>query len=177
VRTLLSIAVAFMCSSAHASPPPPQEAELAANLLDWAIELSGYSRPSTAPSVEFVSQAFFDANACGGRHCRVWGWYPNTGKAIVYVHEGARDLLLDGSDPRSLIAASIVVHEFTHFLQAAKRGFASYDCEAALALEREAYSVQNAYIAAQGSYVRVGMSMHSAGCGGNAHASGAVTAR
>lgn len=171
MRTRLLIALAFVSSSAHALPPSPQEAELSATLFDWAIELSGYSRPSTAPSVEFVSQAFFDANACGGRHCHVWGWYPNTGKAIVYVHERARDLLLDGSDPRSLLAASIVVHEFTHFLQAAKRGFASYDCAAALELEREAYSVQNAYIAAEGSYLRVGMSMHNAGCSGNAHAS------
>jgi hypothetical protein len=84
------------------------------------------------------------------------------------VHEAARELIEDGSDPRSLLAASIVVHEFTHFLQAANRGFARYTCEKALELEREAYNVQNAYIVAYGRYMQVGVSMHNAGCGGNA---------
>ena len=41
----------------------------------------------------------------------------------MYVHEAARALIEDSSDPRSLLAASIVVHEFTHYLQAANRSF------------------------------------------------------
>jgi hypothetical protein len=170
MRLLLLIAVVF-ASPALASPPSSQEAELAAGLFNWAIKLSGYPRPSTVPVVEFVPQAFFDASACGGRSCRVWGWYPNSGKAVVYVHERARDLIAEGSDARSLLAASIVVHEFTHFLQAANRGFAVYDCETALQLEREAYSVQNAYLSNHGSEVRVRVSMHDAGCERNARAS------
>jgi hypothetical protein len=87
---------------------------------------------------------------------------------VVYVHEAARELIEDGSDPGSLLAASIIVHEFTHFLQAADRGFARYSCEQALELEREAYKVQNAYIVAYGRYMPVGVSMHNAGCVGNA---------
>ena len=174
VRAWLVIALAALCLPAEASPASPKEAELYASLMDWAIKLSGYSRPADVPVVEFVPQSFFDANACGGRHCRVWGWYPNTRNTIVYVHESARDLLANGADPRSLLAASILVHEFTHFLQASSRGFAPYDCAAALSLEREAYAVQNAYIAANGSFIRVGVSMHGAGCDGNAHAEHAV---
>lgn len=46
--------------------------------------------------------AAFDEHACGGHPCHVWGWYPNTGKNVVYVHERVRDLLKDGSDPRSV---------------------------------------------------------------------------
>ncbi len=87
---------------------------------------------------------------------------------MVYVHEAARELIEDGSDPRSLLAASIIVHEFTHFLQSANRGFARYSCEEALELEHEAYKVQNAYIVAYGRYIPVGVSMHNAGCVGNA---------
>ena len=99
-----------------------------------------------------MPQSFFNEHACGGKDCRVWGWYPNTGGHVVYVHEAARSLIPDGSDPRSLLAASIVVHEFTHYLQAASRGSARYGCSEALVLEREAYNVQNAYIIAYGNH-------------------------
>jgi len=83
------------------------------------------------------------------------------------VHESARVLVEDGSDPRSLLAASIIVHEFTHYLQAVNRGFATYKCNEALELEHEAYSVQNAYLVAYGRYMQVGLSMHNAGCTGS----------
>ena len=159
----------FLCSpSATASPPSSQEVELFDGLLGWAVKLSGYRNPATHPTVEFVPQAFFNVNACRGKRCRVWGWYPNTGGNIVYVHEAARALIEDSSDPRSLLAASIVVHEFTHYLQAANRNFAKYGCAQAIELEREAYNVQNAYIVAYGRYMQVGISMQNSGCEGSA---------
>ena len=117
-----------------------------------------------------MPQEFFNENACHDRECRVWGWYPNTGHDVVYVHEAVRELMANGSDQRSLLAASIIVHEFTHYLQAAKRGFAAYRCEEAIELEREAYGVQNAYIVSYGRYRQVGVSMHNAGCEGSASA-------
>ena len=158
----------LLSASVCAAPPSPQEEDLYTGFLDWAVKLSGYPQPATPPTVEFVSQEFFNEHACGGRQCRVWGWYPNTGKNVVYVHEAARALVEDGSDPRSLLAASVIVHEFTHYLQAVNRGFARYECNGALALEREAYGVQNAYIVAYGRYMHVGLSMHNVGCAGNA---------
>jgi len=174
VRPLFPTLILFLLSTpACPSPPSAQETELYAGLLGWAAKLSGYQRPASSPTVEFVPQEFFNAYACRGKRCRVWGWYPNTGKDIVYVHEAARDLIEDGSDPRSLLAASIIVHEFTHYLQAANRGFARYKCEEALELEREAYSVQNAYILAYGRYMQVGFSMHNARCEGSASESSA----
>jgi hypothetical protein len=171
---LLSIIAALFSASTHGSPPSSQETELYNGLLDWAVKLSGYPRPAVRPTVEFVPQQFFNDNACGGKQCRVWGWYPNTGKAIVYVHEAARELIADGSDPRGLLAASIIVHEFTHYLQAANRAFARYQCEEALGLEREAYTVQNAYIVAYGRYMQVGVSMHNARCRGSASESASI---
>jgi hypothetical protein len=165
---LLSIVLLLLSTSASSTPPSSQEAELYAGLLGWAVKLSGYPQPTSNPTVEFVPQAFFNANACNGKLCRVWGWYPNTGGSVVYVHEAARALIEDGSDPRSLLAASIIVHEFTHYLQAANRSFARYGCEEALGLEREAYNVQNAYITAYGRYMQVGISMQNSGCQGTA---------
>jgi hypothetical protein len=169
VRALLASILLLLCStSAYPASPSPEEADLYAALLGWSVKLSGYPQPATAPTVEFVPQEFFNEHACGGRPCRVWGWYPNTGGNVVYVHEAARALLEDGSDPRSLLAASIVVHEFTHYLQAADRGFTQYECNEALELEHEAYAVQNAYLMTYGRYMQVGLSMHNAGCAGSA---------
>jgi hypothetical protein len=139
-----------------------------AGLLGWAEKLSGYPAPGVAPVVEFEPQSFFDANACGGHHCHVWGWYPDTGRNVVYVHESARAAIADASDPQGVLAASIVVHEFTHYLQAVHRNFASYPCSQAIALEREAYAVQNAYINAYGRLIPVGVSMQTANCAGRA---------
>jgi hypothetical protein len=178
VRTLLVALVSLFCSAtAHSSTPSPQESELYAGLLGWAVKLSGYPRPATDPKVEFVPQAFFNEHACRGKLCRVWGWYPNTGADVVYVHEAARELIADGSDPKSLLAASIIVHEFTHYLQAVNRGFALYSCGEALKLEREAYNVQNAYIIAYGRYMQVGISMQNSGCEGSASEGNASAGR
>jgi hypothetical protein len=120
------------------------------------------------PTIRYVPQQFFDDQACGGHRCRVFGWYPNNGNDVVYVHEMVRDLLNDSSDPRSLLAASIIVHEFVHYLQAASRDFAPYDCDQALELEREAYQAQSAYLVSYGRYTPVGVSMHGASCAGSA---------
>jgi hypothetical protein len=170
VRLLSSLLLLLITASAHSSPPSAQEEEIYASLMSWAVKFSGYPTPAAIPTVDYRPQAFFDENACNGKRCRVWGWYPNTGLDVVYVNESIRGLIADGSDPRSLLAASIIVHEFTHYLQAVHRGFAPYKCEEALTLEREAYSLQNAYIASFGRYLPVGVSMHRANCAGSASA-------
>jgi hypothetical protein len=168
MRLLPFLFAVFLSTAAFAATPAPSQTDLYAGLLNWAVRLSKYPAPKTMPSVEYVPQQFFDDNACGGHHCRVWGWYPNTGKNVVYVHEKIQTLLNDGSDPRSVLAASIIVHEFVHYLQAASRGFAPYDCDEALKLEREAYQAQNAYLASYGRYLPVGVSMDTANCAGSA---------
>jgi hypothetical protein len=168
MRLFTLLLAAFVSLPAFAVTPAASQQDLYAGLMDWAVRLSKYPAARTMPTVRYVPQQFFDDNACAGHHCRVWGWYPNTGKNVVYVNEKARDLLNDGSDPRSLLAASIVVHEFVHYLQAASRGFAPYDCDKALQLEREAYQAQNAYLGSYGRFTPVGTSMLAANCAGSA---------
>ena len=169
----LCVAALLLSVPAFATPLTAQEDDTMAVLMSWAVKLSSYPAPQHLPVVEFVSQKFFDKHACNRRHCHVWGWYPNTGRDVVYVHENVRALLEDGSNPRSVLAASIIVHEFVHYLQAADRDFAPYDCGRALSLEREAYQVQTAYLTSYGRYLPVGVSMHGASCGGSA-SNGAV---
>jgi hypothetical protein len=168
MRLLLSLVTLLFATSACPSSPSPQEEDLYAGLLSWTVMLSGYPRPAITPTVEFVPQEFFNDNACHHKECHVWGWYPNTGHDVIYVHEAVRELMTDGADARSLLAASIIIHEFTHYLQAARRDFAAYRCEDSIELEREAYGVQNAYIVSYCSYLQVGLSMHNAGCEGSA---------
>lgn len=172
MRLLASLCLFVLAAPVPASTLTPSEAEVASGLMSWAVKLSSYPAPAHMPTIEFVSQDFFEKNACDGRHCKVWGWYPNTGRDVVYVHERMRPVLTDGSDPKSLLAASIVLHEFVHYLQAVNRNFAPYRCEEALDLEREAYRLQNAYILSYGRYMPVGMSMHGANCEGSASGHG-----
>ena len=82
------------------------------------------------PEVQFKEHEFFVQYACGGKECRVVGWYNDSG--IVYIDKRYRDI------DRSF-ASSLVVHEFTHYLQSADMD----PCER----EKEAYHVQNRYLA------------------------------
>src|SRR5215470_20420422 len=94
-RPLLAASLLVLCcaTGAEASSPSAEESELYDGFLNWAVKLSGYPQPATTPRVEFVPQSFFNEHACKGKRCRVWGWYPNTGDDVVYVHESARALI------------------------------------------------------------------------------------
>ncbi|HUN92792.1 MAG TPA: hypothetical protein VMU33_12095 [Burkholderiaceae bacterium] len=137
-------------------------------LLHWAIVLTGYPTPPHVPVAQMVPHAFLVEHACGGRECKVFGWYE--GKDVVYLD--------DRFDPANdLFAASVVVHELTHYLQAASgldgstqgggpapAGWHFVDCDLTMALEREAYAAQQAFLVRYGVYRPVGVSMHEAGC-------------
>ena len=143
--------------------------ELFSALLGWAVALSGYPAPADPPQVARVPHEFFVRNACGGRECKVWGWYAGTN--VLYI-----DARLDPAT--DLLASSVVVHEMTHYLQAkagklehraaaalGESGAALVDCELTIELEREAYAVQQAYLVHYGTYRPIGVSMHAVGCG------------
>ena len=168
MRLAAFVLAAVLSTACLAAPPTASQDEVIAGLMNWAVRLSKYPAPPAMPEIRYVSQRFFDEHACGGHKCSVWGWYPNTGQNVVYVHEKVRALLNDGSDSRGVLAASIVVHEFVHYLQAVSREFAPYDCKQALKLEREAYQAQSAYVVSYGLYLPVGVSMHTASCAGSA---------
>lgn len=129
--------------------------ELYAVLFSWAITLSGYA-PAPAPDVALVSHAQLGAMACGGRECKVFGWFPpgNT----IYLDDRL-------NAERSVYHASVVVHEFTHYLQQQSgKWSANYSCGEAVEMEREAYGVQAKFLVAHGVYQPVGVSLHLSGC-------------
>lgn len=105
-------------------------------LLSWASYLSGYPMPADLPEVRFEQHAFFVENVCGGNECNVVGWYNDAD--VVYIDERYRNVE-DG------FATSLMVHEFTHYLQHKSGAFDSLSCEDSIAREREAYHVQTLY--------------------------------
>jgi Zn-dependent peptidase ImmA (M78 family) len=65
----------------------------------------------------------------------------------------------------STFAASIIVHEFVHYLQQSGGKFAlEYNCNDALEMEREAYYVQSRFLEAHGVYWVVGSAMYFSSC-------------
>lgn len=106
-------------------------------LLSWASFLSGYPVPPEPPEVRFEAHAFFVERVCGGHDCTVVGWYNDAD--TVYIDERYRSL-------ESGFAASLIVHEFTHYLQHKSGSYESLSCDDSVAREREAYYVQNRYI-------------------------------
>ena len=108
-------------------------------LLSWASYLSGYPMPADLPEVRFEQHAFFVENVCGGSECNVVGWYNDAD--VVYIDEQYRNV-------ESQFGTSLVVHEFTHYLQHKSDAFDSLSCEDSVAREREAYYIQNRYIIA-----------------------------
>lgn len=128
---------------------------LNAVLFAWALNLTGYAE-SQPPAVEQVSHRALTEMACGGRECRVMGWFPpgNT----VYV-----DDRLDFE--RSTYHASVLVHEQVHYLQQQSgRWQQPYRCADLITMEREAYATQSRFLVAFGVYQPVGVSMHGVDC-------------
>jgi hypothetical protein len=85
-------------------------------------------------------------HACGGQECNVEGWYNDEG--VVYIDDRLTDLS-DG------YTSSLIVHEFTHFLQHKSGAFDSLSCEDSVAREREAYYVQTLYVIESLTSVRI----------------------
>jgi hypothetical protein len=130
--------------------------ELYSVLLSWAVTLGGYPAPDHKPIVQMVSHSYLNRVACGGRECKVMGWFP----------PGDTIYLDDRLDPEhNLLASSVVVHEMVHYLQHLSGKYhAPYSCQDSLAMEREAYEAQRGYLLAYGVYQPVGVSMHDVGC-------------
>ena len=110
--------------------------ELLLVLLSWTQHLSGYPM-QTVPPVYYRPHSFFVENACYGKQCRVQGWYNDTG--IVYIDEAFKT-------DDSAFVSSLVVHEFTHYLQHKSGDWNDVSCSSRVVREREAYYVQNRYI-------------------------------
>ena len=82
--------------------------DLYAILLSWAVTLSGYSMPDTPAEIVRVPHDTLVRRACGGRECKVMGWFPPGQRIYIDERLGPEE---------NLLAASIVVHEMVHYLQ------------------------------------------------------------
>ena len=131
--------------------------ELFTALLSWAVVLSGYPAPAVPPEVAFVSHQELTDMACNGTECKVVGFHP-PGSNRVYIDNRLHP-------DESTFAASIIVHEFVHYLQQSGGKFAlKYSCNDALEMEREAYYVQSRFLEAHGVYWVVGTAMYFSSC-------------
>jgi hypothetical protein len=129
--------------------------ELYAVLLSWATTLSGYPAPDVPAEIVAVSHEVLVERACGGRECKVLGWFPPGQRIYVDERLGPAD---------DLVAASIVVHEMVHYLQYRAGAFDGLDCARSIDLEREAYAIQREFLLRYGVYRPVGVNSHRVGC-------------
>lgn len=144
--------------------------EMCAVLLSWAVHFSGYPNPGQCPEVVSVQHATMEQMACTGHKCKVLGWYPGSGQTIYLDAVMEQDL---ASNTTNTYATSILVHELVHYLQWVNHKLDNFNCEVALAAEREAYQVQRNYVDAFGTYVPVGQALHSFACASPALANAA----
>jgi hypothetical protein len=112
------------------------------SLLDTIAKLSNYRKPDVTPRVSKVSRAEIERTICSGP-CPVKAW-----------HVPGEGIFLDDSltPETDLVHRSILLHELVHFLQELNAEGASMDeCDRWLHREREAYQLQNQYLALIGN--------------------------
>jgi hypothetical protein len=116
--------------------------ELVDSLLDIIVKLTDYKKPETTPRVFKVSRAEIERTICSGP-CPVKAWHmPGEG---IFLD----DSLMPETD---LVQRSILFHELVHYLQEVNGEGASMDeCDRWLHREREAYQLQNQYLALIGN--------------------------
>jgi hypothetical protein len=105
-------------------------------LADQATIISGYTQPSTLPEVREIDHAAMSKLICHSRPlCPVLGAYLDTD--IIYLAKGLEPVVHD----------NILVHEFVHWLQDHNGKHNLKNCIDNSTREREAYRVQNTFIA------------------------------
>ena len=143
------------------------DAELLLNLLGWASRLSDLALPQgglpadALPQLQPLAPADLAATVCPNAPAsclRLVAAYNTDRRSIVYRNT------LDMRDPTD---QSFIVHELVHFLQHRTHGADQpVSCEAVLASERQAYDVQNAYLARFRQSQRMGEILRFSHCPG-----------
>jgi hypothetical protein len=111
---------------------------LVLSLLTWIGTAGGYPVPAEPPGVEFVAPRFIWDTMCEGRPCGVGAMYRRGGR-VVYVDERLRPA-------RNLFDSAVLLHELVHYVQDASGRFPGRDCRTWVAQEREAYTLQAAWL-------------------------------
>jgi hypothetical protein len=113
-----------------------------------ASRLSGYKIPEILPEIRFVSHGVIVKETCEGNEC-------NRYAAAV----PGKPILVDKRmDMNNIEDYSFVLHEAIHVLQFAAKGITnieSLSCSEELALEKEAYHLQQKYLEKQHALLRV----------------------
>lgn len=115
---------------------------LVAKLMVTANVLAGYPVPAVPPTVSFAPDRELAAIACRGK-CQAHGLL----NGLFLPERGI--VLSDRLDPvRDVRARAILLHEIVHHLQELNGRFAERPaCERHFLREREAYAVENRYLA------------------------------
>jgi hypothetical protein len=113
-----------------------------------ASKLSGYKIPAILPDIRFVSHRVIVRETCGGYECNRYAAAAPDKPILV-------DKMLDLNNVEDY---SFVLHEAIHVLQFAAKGITnieSLSCKEELALETEAYHLQQKYLEKQRALLRV----------------------
>lgn len=88
------------------------------------------------------------------------------GLMAAYIIEQRRIVYRDELDLGNDADNSFVVHEFVHALQQHHYGDRMFEtCQGIMAMERQAYAAQQAYLKSRGQLLRVGERLRFVGCG------------
>jgi hypothetical protein len=131
-------------------------AKLVGDLFTAIQAVSGHPVPATMPEIHQVPQAVIQEKFCQGP-CRVRAAYhPEWG---VYLDERL-DVVHNKFD------RSVLLHELVHHVQATSGLYEGQpdSCERATREEREAYSIQNRYLASINDWRRLPMPPPVGGC-------------
>ena len=109
-------------------------------LLMWAVSVSQYPEPASMPDLKALSHRQLVNVVCAGKPCNAVAYYDHHASIIYYDD----NLDIQNSD----VARGFIVHELVHFLQdeAGKMKKTPLPCEDYVALEREAYRAQQAFL-------------------------------
>ena len=115
------------------------------DLMLWAAMISQQPMPDALPEIQYVSNEFIQEYFCVSVDCHIDAFYvPHSYDSIngktVYIKEAF-------SSVKNVYVASIIVHEFTHYLQHMK-GAISPDitCSQWHDNERQAYRAQALFL-------------------------------
>jgi hypothetical protein len=132
------IALWLFAAATMAQGAADDDAALILELMQAIEMLSDYHAPTVPPPLFFLSQSELEAKVCE-QPCNV--------SAAYIPHQGI--FLAGHLDPRrDPFDRAALLHELVHYLQQGHPKFAHlHGCDRERAKEREAYALQNAYLA------------------------------
>ncbi|WP_297811469.1 hypothetical protein [uncultured Methylophaga sp.] len=113
---------------------------LLSGLVMWAASISPYPEPTSMPGLKAITHRQLEVILCAGKPCNAVAYYDHHASIIYY--DEAMDIEND------IQAKGFIVHELVHYLQdeAGTMKDAPLPCDVYVALEQEAYQVQQQYL-------------------------------